>query len=113
MTIHGGAGSDTENGGHGIYFATAGYLTVNGGTVNITGGKSANGVNGVSSSSIQTFNGGQSSIAGGEGSKAFNKDVIIKTDMKAYCSDSPNSSATTVQGTGSNVTLNYRYVDIH
>ena len=113
FTVRGGEGSDTKNGGHGIYFATAGYLTVNGGTVNITGGKSANGVNGVSSSSIQTFNGGQSSIAGGEGSKAFNKDVIIKTDMKAYCSDSPNSSATTVQGTGSNVTLNYRYVDIH
>ena len=79
LTVHGGAGSDTENGGHGIYFATAGYLTVNGGTVNITGGKSANGVCGSVGTSIQRFNGGQSSIAGGEGKKAFNQDIKIKT----------------------------------
>lgn len=113
LTVHGGAGSDTESGGHGIYFATAGYLTVNGSTVNITGGKSANGICGSVGTSIQRFNGGQSLIAGGEGSKAFNKDVQIKSGMAAYCGDSPGSTDETVQGTGSNVTLTYRYVDIH
>lgn len=113
LTVHGGAGSDTESGGHGIYFATAGYLTVNGGTVNITGGKSANGICGSVGTSIQRFNGGQSSVAGGEGSKAFNKDVQIKSGMAAYCGNSLGSTDETVQGTGSNVTLNYRYVDIH
>ena len=109
FTVRGGEGSDTENGGHGICFTTAGNLTVNGGTVNITGGKSANGVNG---SSIQEFNGGQSSIAGGEGSKAFNRDVIIKSGMTAFCSDSPSPSGTTIQGNDQQVTLSYRYVDI-
>jgi len=109
LTVHGGEGSDTKDGGHGIYFKRGGNLTVNGGTVNITGGKSANGVNG---SSIHEFTGGQSSIAGGEGKRAFNQDVKIKSGMAAYCSDSPSPSGTTIQGNDQQVTLSYRYVDI-
>lgn len=112
LTVHGGEGSDTKDGGYGIYFKTAGYLTVDGGTVDITGGKSANGIYGFARTNIQTFNGGQSSIAGGEGKKAFNQAVKIRTGMSAFGSDSPSSIGSAIQITDEEVTINYRYVDI-
>ena len=112
FTVKGGEGSDDRNGGHGIYFKTAGLLTVNGGTVDITGSKGANGINGSVSSSIQAFNGGQSSITGGEGSKAFNRAVKIKSGLTAYCSSSTDSPSTLITGEDQNVTLSYRYVNI-
>ncbi len=112
FTVKGGEGSDDRNGGHGIYFKTAGLLTVNGGTVDVTGSKGANGINGSVSSSIQAFNGGQSSITGGEGSKAFNRAVKIKSGLTAYCSSSTDSPSTLITGEDQNVTLSYRYVNI-
>ena len=112
LTVRGGEGSDTKDGGSGIYF-TAGNMTVNDGTVDVTGGKNSNGICGQSSSSIQRFNGGQSSIAGGEGKRAFNQNVQIKTGLTAYCGNSPGSTDETIQGNDSEISLTYRYVDIH
>lgn len=111
LTVHGGEGSDTKDGGNGISF-NSGYLTVNDGTVNITGGKNSNGIYGQSSSCITRFNGGHSTIAG-NGKRAFNQNVQIKTGLKAYCGNSPGSTDETIQGNDSEIPLTYRYVDIH